>query len=132
MCPRSSDPFYIVSDYIKWVTTSWTHSKVQISKSVKKKKNYLPIPGPMMEVWSEIPFVAFQFDVTSLQAWFLDFHLTSVISCTFSIHMYKLFFVKNLPDYSRQLCVFSGWFVVCCVAVILEREECILYYLLDQ
>ena len=26
MCPRSSDPFYIVSYYIKWVTTSWTHS----------------------------------------------------------------------------------------------------------
>ena len=25
MCPRSSDPFYIVSSYIKWVTTSWTH-----------------------------------------------------------------------------------------------------------
>ena len=22
----SSDPFYIVDDYIKWVTTSWTHS----------------------------------------------------------------------------------------------------------
>ena len=26
MCPRSSDPFYIVSYYIKWVITSWTHS----------------------------------------------------------------------------------------------------------
>ena len=26
VCPRSSDPFYIVSYYIKWVTTSWTHS----------------------------------------------------------------------------------------------------------
>ena len=24
--PRSSDPFYIVSCYIKWVTTSWTHT----------------------------------------------------------------------------------------------------------
>ena len=24
VCPRSSDPFYIVSYYIKWVTTSWT------------------------------------------------------------------------------------------------------------
>ena len=28
VCPRSSsDPFYIVSYYITWVTTSWTHSK---------------------------------------------------------------------------------------------------------
>ena len=26
VCPRSSDPLYIVSYYIKWVTTSWTHS----------------------------------------------------------------------------------------------------------
>ena len=25
MCPRSSDQFYIVSTYIKWVTTSWPH-----------------------------------------------------------------------------------------------------------
>ena len=27
VCPMSSDPFYIVSYYIKRVTTSWTHSK---------------------------------------------------------------------------------------------------------
>ena len=26
VCPRSSYPFYIVSHYIKWVTTSWTHN----------------------------------------------------------------------------------------------------------
>ena len=26
VCPGSSDPFYIVGYYIKWVTTSWTHS----------------------------------------------------------------------------------------------------------
>ena len=26
VCPRSSDPFYIVTYYIKLVTTSWTHS----------------------------------------------------------------------------------------------------------
>ena len=26
VCPRSSDPFYIVSYYIKWVATSWTYS----------------------------------------------------------------------------------------------------------
>ena len=28
VCPRSSDPFYIESYYIKWVTTSWTHSNL--------------------------------------------------------------------------------------------------------
>ena len=26
VCPGSSDPFYVVSYYIKWVTTSWTYS----------------------------------------------------------------------------------------------------------
>ena len=26
ICPRSSDPSYIVTYHIKWVTTSWTHS----------------------------------------------------------------------------------------------------------
>ena len=27
ICPRSSDPYCIVSYYIKWVTTSWTYNK---------------------------------------------------------------------------------------------------------
>ena len=26
MCPGSSDPFYVATYYIKWVTTSWTYS----------------------------------------------------------------------------------------------------------
>ena len=26
VCPGSSDPFYVVTYNIKWVTTSWTHS----------------------------------------------------------------------------------------------------------
>ena len=26
VCPRSSDPFYTVTYYMKWVTTSWTYS----------------------------------------------------------------------------------------------------------
>ena len=25
-CPGCNNPFYIVTYYIKWVTTSWTHS----------------------------------------------------------------------------------------------------------
>ena len=31
VCPGSSDPSYIVAYYIKWVTTSWTHSNYKIS-----------------------------------------------------------------------------------------------------
>ena len=26
VCPRSSDPFYIVTHYVNWVTTSWAYS----------------------------------------------------------------------------------------------------------
>ena len=26
LCPRRSNPFYIVCYYLKWVTTSWTDS----------------------------------------------------------------------------------------------------------
>ena len=28
VCPGCSDPFYIVTYYIKWVTTSWTYSSI--------------------------------------------------------------------------------------------------------
>ena len=32
VCPRSSDPFYIVVYYIKCVTTSWTYSIMEYNK----------------------------------------------------------------------------------------------------
>ena len=28
VCPGSSDPFFLVSYYIKWVTTSWTYGRL--------------------------------------------------------------------------------------------------------
>ena len=34
MCPRSSDPFYVVTNYIKWVTTTRTYSSNLIYKMV--------------------------------------------------------------------------------------------------
>ena len=48
VCPRSIEPFYIVTYYIKWVKTSWTNSsthaagekykKVQVRKKVGMEK----------------------------------------------------------------------------------------------
>ena len=32
--PRSSDPFYIVTSYIKWVTSSWTDSSNPTAKEL--------------------------------------------------------------------------------------------------
>ena len=43
VCPRSSDPFYIVSYYLKWVSTFWTYSMcllilyVQAVVTIQKK-----------------------------------------------------------------------------------------------
>ena len=42
-CPRSSDPFHIVSYYIKWDITSWTNSVGSDSVSVcGTNKQYFP------------------------------------------------------------------------------------------
>ena len=35
VCPRSSDPFYGGTYYIKWVTTSWTYSSKQENSGSK-------------------------------------------------------------------------------------------------
>ena len=37
VCPRSNDPFCIVTYYIKWVTTSWTYST---SSSIVKSPHF--------------------------------------------------------------------------------------------
>ena len=52
VCPGSSYPFYVVTYFIKWVTTSWTHStlpkgffsfhdksKIKQEQSVDKQPN---------------------------------------------------------------------------------------------
>ena len=43
---KSSDPFYIVSNYIKWITTSWTYCMVYtdtIKEKIKLINDYLSI-----------------------------------------------------------------------------------------
>ena len=30
ICPRNSDQFYVVTYYLKWVTTSWTYSMIDL------------------------------------------------------------------------------------------------------
>ena len=41
MCPRSSDPYYIVTYYMKRVTTSWTYSTLSaLSVNELQLKNY--------------------------------------------------------------------------------------------
>ena len=34
VCPRRSGPFYIVSYYIKWGTTTWTHTVILLAALV--------------------------------------------------------------------------------------------------
>ena len=38
LCPKSSDPFYIVTYYIKWVTTHWTDGTVAEGSARKVEK----------------------------------------------------------------------------------------------
>ena len=39
VCPGSSDPFYIVTYYMKWVTTSWTFSTSKFPRNRLKLRN---------------------------------------------------------------------------------------------
>ena len=36
LCPRNSDPFYVLTCYIKWVITSWTYSNY--TKKARRRK----------------------------------------------------------------------------------------------
>ena len=44
ICPGSSDPFYILTYYIKWVTTSWTYSLYPGGKNDFRRKSLAPDP----------------------------------------------------------------------------------------
>ena len=67
VCPGSSDPFYILSYYIKWVTTSWTHSiYVHFRRAPKTSLTFAPDPlyprgqgTPYITIWR--PYNLFQF-----------------------------------------------------------------------
>ena len=80
VCPRSSDPFYIVGYYTKWVTTSWTHS----SDWGKRKRD-----SGLMFILSKSHLA---FALLSYEAWFaiknifiyISF-LNCVFSCTFNL-----------------------------------------------
>ena len=47
--PRSSDSFYMVSYYIKWVNTSWTHS------TSLKRLTYITNEKPFYQTTMESP-----------------------------------------------------------------------------
>ena len=47
VCPRSSDPFYTITYYIKWVTTSWTYRTYAIMHSNGPIMNSVPLFDPM-------------------------------------------------------------------------------------
>ena len=60
VCPRNSDPFHIVSYYIKWVTTSWTYriKSVEFSyffKIILLHDSYIPSCFLFLLFWSGAP-----------------------------------------------------------------------------
>ena len=57
ICRRSSDPFYIINHYIKWVTTSWTHSiLVKVAKGIILYK----IVSLVAPLWPDVEWSAIQ------------------------------------------------------------------------
>ena len=43
ICPGSLDPFYIVTKYMKWVKTSWTHrTKTLLGLSLSQELTIIP------------------------------------------------------------------------------------------
>ena len=50
VCPRSGDPSYIVTYYIKWVTTSWTDGiEFFLSNSIQWVDYYFGSENPGMK-----------------------------------------------------------------------------------
>ena len=60
ICPRSSDPFYALTYYIKWVTTSWTYGT-----TLSKCKGY----GPMNRIRIQKPYQGKLRDLQGGQLW---------------------------------------------------------------
>ena len=54
VCPRSSDPFYIVSYYVTWVTTSWAYCRKHIgSKAMPQSpcENISPCNSSLIKLY---------------------------------------------------------------------------------
>ena len=39
ICPGSSDPIYVITYYVKWVTSSWTHSSLRDHERLSQKQD---------------------------------------------------------------------------------------------
>ena len=52
VCPRSCDPFYIVTYHIKWVTTSWTDGIFDTAESLLR---WVKMLGDTAIFWQKLP-----------------------------------------------------------------------------
>ena len=65
VCPGSSDPFYIVSYYVKWATTSWTYSTLRIVRQPVKIWRSPLGPESEWETFIQPPSISPSDDVTN-------------------------------------------------------------------
>ena len=66
VCPRSSAPFYIVTYYIKWVTTSWTDGIISYGDKYCLKDRILITPKyPVPDTGVKLPSLV----VSHAHAW---------------------------------------------------------------
>ena len=83
MCPRSSDPLYIVSYYIKRVSTSWTHSKYSDFDLVWDKHCIKKLQRHKLQ---EIEIFACIFHINTLKCQIYLFFYFKAIKLHFKLH----------------------------------------------
>ena len=115
VCPRSSDPFYVVTSDIKWDITSWTYSTIA----------YFPIfPDVVRREWSKLRQTsATVWAGTLLQT--LQWVMTSNLSCTIALkgdlnlikHKQKFLCLLILFEYEVEIRFFA------LILIILEKNN---------
>ena len=108
VCPRRSDPFYLVAYNIKWVTTSWTHSMYKTIFSALNSYRILYngqkyCPSSYCDFYTICPRSSDPFYIVS--------YYTKLVttSWTHSMKSDKTCWAKYLKDYllSKKACVSS-------------------------
>ena len=117
-------PFYIVSNYIKWITTSWTYCMVYtapIKEKIKLINDYLSIFSLWFGVFlsckhgcpKKLQFAAYgQFVLFYIFTYFSSLILQTIPSHPHTISLFSSLFVRS------SFCLFVRVTVVCILTVL--------------
>ena len=91
ICPRSSDSFFIVTYYMRWVTAAWTHSMIQYIHCQNMDlttnlciKGYSPnMPNFKQKVYNITELIAFTTKITVEAKNYLEVYCMAKNSCPY-------------------------------------------------